>query len=51
MVLPLEKGFYPFGVEYFHKQGGRQPAPVYFKLEGKDESTIPVEILYSKTDN
>jgi hypothetical protein len=46
-MVPLEKGFYPFRVEYFHRKGGRNLAPVYLKPEEKDDFPIPLELLYS----
>jgi hypothetical protein len=46
-MVPLQKGYYPFRVEYFHKKGGRRLAPVYIRPEGSDEFPIPLEQLYS----
>jgi len=47
-MVPLEKGFYPFRVEYFHKRGGNDLEPVYLKPEGKEDFPIPLELLYSR---
>jgi hypothetical protein len=46
-MVPLQKGFYPFRVEYFHKKGGRNLAPVYIRPESSDEFPIPLQQLYS----
>jgi len=47
-IVPLEKGFYPFRVEYFHRKNGRDLAPVYMRPEGQEEFPIPLELLYSR---
>jgi predicted alpha/beta superfamily hydrolase len=46
-LLPLQDGFYPFRIEYFHKKGEADLAPVYLKVEGKEDFAIPAEMLYS----
>ncbi len=46
-LLPLEAGFYPFRVEYFHKQGEAELAPIYLKPEGIEDFAIPDKMLYS----
>lgn len=48
-LLPLQAGFYPFRIEYFHKKGEAELVPVYLKPEGKEDFAIPVEMLYSET--
>lgn len=48
-LLPLQAGFYPFRIEYFHKKGEAGLAPVYLKVEGKEDFAIPTEMLYSDT--
>lgn len=47
-IAPLDKGFYPFRVEYFHKKGGRSLKPVYIMPDGKNDYQIPLEVLYSR---
>ncbi|MBO9204308.1 MULTISPECIES: alpha/beta hydrolase-fold protein [Niastella] len=46
-LLPLQAGFYPFRIEYFHKKGDAELVPVYLKPEGKEDFAIPVEMLFS----
>jgi len=46
-MLPLRNGFHQFRMVYFHRKGERVLAPVYIKPEGRDDSPIPVETLYS----
>ncbi|SEO23331.1 alpha/beta hydrolase-fold protein [Niastella yeongjuensis] len=46
-LLPLQVGFYPFRIEYFHKRGEAGLVPIYLKAEGKEDLAIPVEMLYS----
>jgi predicted alpha/beta superfamily hydrolase len=48
-ILPLQKGFHRFRVVYFHRKGGRNLAPVYWKQETQDDSPIPLERLYGRT--
>jgi len=47
-VVPLEAGYYPFRIEYFHKKGDADLAPIYMKPEGLEDFQIPVEILYAR---
>jgi predicted alpha/beta superfamily hydrolase len=47
-MAPLEQGFYPFRVEYFHRKGGQDLAPVYIKPEAQEDFPIPLELLYSR---
>lgn len=47
-IVPLNSGFYPFKVEYFHKKGGLPLKPVYIMPDGKNDYQIPVEVLYSR---
>ena len=44
-IVPLQRGFCPFRVLYFHRKGGRNLAPVYIKPEGQDDSPIPLNRL------
>lgn len=46
-LLPLQAGFYPFRIEYFHKKGEADLAPIYLKPQGKEDFAIPTEMLYS----
>ena len=46
-ITPLDKGFYSFKVEYFHKIGGQPLKPVYMMPDGKNDYKIPLEALYS----
>lgn len=47
-IVPLEKGFYSFRVEYFRKKGGMALKPVYIMPDGKNDYQIPLEVLYSR---
>jgi hypothetical protein len=47
-IVPLEKGFYPFTVEYFYKKGSKPLKPVYLMPDGKNDYPIPLEVLYSR---
>jgi len=47
-MMPLEKGFYPFRIEYFHKKGDNDLQPIYLKPENTDDFPIPSEMLYSR---
>ncbi len=49
-LVPLEAGYYPFRVEYFHKKGGTELAPIYIKPEGVEDFQIPIEMLYSESN-
>jgi hypothetical protein len=46
-LVPLQAGFYPFRIEYFHKNGEGDLAPIYLKPEGKEDFAIPAEMLFS----
>lgn len=46
-LVPLEEGFYPFRIEYFHKKGEGELAPIYLKPEGVEDFPIPNDMLYS----
>jgi predicted alpha/beta superfamily hydrolase len=46
-VLPLEKGFYPFRLEYFVKSGNRALGVVYVTPDASEPRPIPLEIQYS----
>jgi hypothetical protein len=41
------QGFYPFRIEYFHKKGEGELAPIYLKPEGVEDFPIPNDMLYS----
>jgi len=45
-ILPLEKGFYPFKIEYLRKKGGKELQPIYIKPEGKEDFPITEEMLF-----
>ena len=45
-LVPLEAGFYPFRIEYFHKKGEAELAPIYLKPEGIEDFAIPLDMLY-----
>jgi len=50
-ILPLQKGFYPFRLEYFQKDGGRALKLVYLTpstINSKNPITIPLALQYSK---
>jgi predicted alpha/beta superfamily hydrolase len=47
-IVPLDKGFYPLTVQYFHKNGGKPLKPVYIMPDGKNDYQIPLEALYSR---
>ncbi len=47
-IVPLNKGFYSFRVEYFRKKGGRPLKPVYIMPDGKNDFQIPLKMLYSR---
>ena len=47
-IVPLDKGFYPFTIKYFHKNGGKPLKPVYMMPDGKNDYPIPLEVLYSR---
>ncbi|MFI5138033.1 MAG: alpha/beta hydrolase-fold protein [Sphingobacteriales bacterium] len=50
-ILPLQKGFYPFRLEYFQKDGGRDLKLVYITpsaLSSKNPMPIPLELQYSR---
>ena len=49
-MVPLEKGFYPFHVEYLHRKGGADSVPVYLKPEGQEDFPIPTEREYSRSN-
>ena len=46
-LIPLEKGFYPFHIEYFHKKGDTNLQPIYLKPESVEDFPIPAKMLYS----
>ncbi len=46
-LLPLEAGFYPFRIEYFHKKEEAELVPIYIKPEGIEDFAIPAEMFYS----
>jgi predicted alpha/beta superfamily hydrolase len=46
-MVPLQKGFYPFRVEYMHRKRGSDLVPVYLKPEGQEDFPIPPEMEYS----
>ncbi|SEW42707.1 alpha/beta hydrolase-fold protein [Chitinophaga arvensicola] len=47
-VLPLEKGFYPYRVVYFHQKDSGPLPDIYLKLPGRDDFPMPLEMQYSK---
>ena len=47
-LAPLEAGFYPFRIEYFHKKSEADLAPIYLKPEGVEDFAIPITMLYRK---
>lgn len=47
-IVPLDEGFYPFTIKYFHKKGGKPLMPVYIMPDGKNDYPIPLELLYSR---
>ena len=49
-LLPLEAGFHAFRIEYFHKKGDAELAPIYLKPEGVEDFAIPVDMLYQNGD-
>lgn len=49
-IIPLEKGFYPFKVEYWRKKGGKDLQPIYIKPEFQEDFPIPTEMLYYSTN-
>ena len=46
-MIPLQKGFYPFRVEYRHPSGGGDLVPVYLKPERQEDFPIPAKMEYS----
>jgi hypothetical protein len=49
-LAPLEAGFYPFRIEYFHKTGGEKLVPIYIKPEGDEDYAIPPDMLYNDSN-
>jgi len=50
-ILPLQTGFYPFRLEYFQKDGGRDLKLVYLTpsiIDSKNPIPIPLELQYSR---
>jgi hypothetical protein len=50
-ILPLQTGFYPFRLEYFQKDGGRDLKLVYLTpsiVNTKKPVPIPFELQYSR---
>jgi len=45
-ILPLEKGFYPFRIEYLRKKGGKELQPIYIKPEGREDFPITAEMFF-----
>lgn len=46
-MVPLEKGFYPFRINYFHKKNANDLQPVYLKTEGQEDVPLPAAMLFS----
>ncbi len=45
-ILPLQKGFYAFKIQYQRKKNGKQLQPFYIKPEGEEDFPITVKMLY-----
>ncbi len=46
-MVPLQKGFYPVRIEYFHKQGGGDFGLTYMEPGTNNDNPVPLERLYS----
>lgn len=46
-MVPLEQGFYPLRINYFHKKNADDLQPVYLKTEGQDDFPLPANMLFS----
>ena len=49
-MIPMEQGFYPFRIAYFHKHGDDDLQPVYIKPEGVEDFPISTNMLYYRMD-
>lgn len=45
-IIPLEKGFYPFRITYWHKKGGKNLQPIYIRPEHGEDFPISADMLY-----
>jgi predicted alpha/beta superfamily hydrolase len=47
-VLPLEKGFYPYRIVYFHQKDSGPLQDIYLKVPGRDDFPVPPEMQYGR---
>lgn len=47
-MVPLEKGFYPLRINYFHKKNEVDLQPIYIKTEGQEDVPLPTDMLFSR---
>ncbi len=45
-ILPLERGFYPLRLEYFHRDGGKTLQLLWLPPGGQNPEPVPLRLLY-----